>query len=138
MLRHVRKFHSQEAIRKAEAYEELTKLEVLHSNKVPRLDVEEQVGGAVSTRGTKRPAEESNSDVKELKPEVKPQEENEEYDEGPTPLFVANVTKLGPAKRWKQNAVVNQKFIMTLDRQRPPKESEDLNICSHLRHCRSH
>ena len=72
MLRHVRKFHSQEAIRKAEANDELTKLEVLHSNKVPRLDVEEQVGGAVSTRGTKRPAEESNSDIKELKPEVKP------------------------------------------------------------------
>ena len=69
-------------------------------------------------------------DVKELKPEVKPQEENEEYDEGPTPLFVANVTKLGPAKRWKQNVVVNQKFMMTLDQQRPPKESEDLNIAA--------
>ena len=61
---------------------------------------------------------------------MKPQEENEEYDEGPTPLFVANVTKLGPAKRWKQNAVVNRKFIMTLDQQRPPKECEDLNIAA--------
>ena len=130
MLRHVRKFHSQEAIRKAEANDELTKLEVLHSNKVPRLDVEEQVGGAVSTRGTKRPAEESNSDIKELKPEVKPQEENEEYGDSVIPLFVANVTKLGPAKRWKQNVVVNQKFMMTLDQQRPPKESEDLNIAA--------
>ena len=130
MLRHVRKFHSQEAIRKAEANDELTKLEVLHSNKVPRLDVEEQVGGAVSTRGTKRPAEESNSDIKELKPEVKPQEENEEYGDSVIPLFVANVTKLGLAKRWKQNVVVNQKFMMTLDQQRPPKESEDLNIAA--------
>ena len=132
MLRHVRKFHSQEAIRKAEANDELTKLEVLHSNKVPRLAVEEQVGGAVSTRGTKRPAEESNSDIKELKPEVKPQEENEEYGDSVIPLFVANVTKLGPAKRWKQNVVVNQKFMMTLDQQRPPKESEDLNIAATL------
>lgn len=97
---------------------------------MPRLDIDRQTGGAVSTRGTKRPAEESNSDVKELKPEVKPQEENEEYDEGPTPLFVANVTKLGPAKRWKQNVVVNQKFMMTLDQKRSPKESEDMNIAA--------
>ena len=33
---------------------------------------------------------------------------------------------MGPAKRWKQNAVVNQKFILTLDQQRGPKEGEDL------------
>ena len=46
------------------------------------------------------------------------------------PLFVANVIKLGPAKRWKQNAVVNQKFMMTLDQQRSPKGSEDLNIAA--------
>ena len=78
----------------------------------------------------KRPAEDSNFDVKELKPEMKPQEKNEEYNKGPTPLFVANVTKLGSAKRWKQNAVVNQKFMMTLDQQRSPKESEDLNIAA--------
>ena len=93
MLRHVRKFHSEAAKRKAEESAELSKLELLHATKVPRLSVEEQVGGAVSTRGTKRPTEESNSDVKELKREVKQQEENEKYNEESTPLFVANVTK---------------------------------------------
>ena len=138
MVAHVKKFHSEAAKRKAEESAELLRLELLHASKVPHLSEDSQTGGAVSTRGTKRSADDGSPDVKELKPEVKPQEENEEYDEGPTPLFVANVTKLGPAKRWKQNAVVNQKFIMTLDQQRPPKESEDLNICSHLRHCRSH
>ena len=130
MLRHVRKFHSEAAKRKAEESAELSKLELLHATKVPRLSVEEQVGGAVSTRGAKRPTEESNSDVKELKREVKQQEENEKYNEESTPLFVANVTKLGPAKKWKQNVVVNQKFMMTLDQQRSPKELEDLNIAA--------
>ena len=97
---------------------------------VPHLSEDSQTGGAMSTRGTKRSTDDGSPDVKELKPEVKQQEENEEYDEGPTPLFVANVTKLGPAKRWKQNFVVNQKFTMTLDQQRSPKESEDLNIAA--------
>ena len=36
--------------------------------------------------------------------------------------------KLGPAKHWKKNAVVNQRFIITLDQQRGPKPDEDLNI----------
>lgn len=107
MLRHVKKFHSEAAKRKAKESAELLRLELLHADKVTRLSEDSQTGGAV-TRGMKRPAEDSNFDVKELKPEMKPQEKNEEYNKGPTPLFVANVTKLGSAKRWKQNAVVNQ------------------------------
>ena len=102
----------------------------MHASKVPHLSEDSQTGGSVSTRGTKRSADDGIPDVKELKPEVKPQEENEKYDEGPFLLFVANVTKLGPAKRWKQNVVVNQKFMMTLHQQHPPKESEDLNIAA--------
>ena len=35
---------------------------------------------------------------------------------------------MGSAKRWKQNAVVNQKFILSLDKKRGPKDGEDLNI----------
>ena len=60
------------------------------------------------------------------------EDEAEKYDtsDDEKSLFQANIVKLGPAKRWKQNAVVNQKFIMTLDQQRPPKESEDLNIAA--------
>ena len=52
----------------------------------------------------------------------------DEYGGGPDPLFVANVKKLGPAKRWKENAVVNQRFMMTLHQQRVPKPDEGLNI----------
>ena len=107
MLRHVKKFHSEAAKRKAKESAELLRLELLYAHKVTRLSEDSQTGGAV-TRGMKRPAEDSNFVVKELKPEMKPQEKNEEYNKGPTPLFVANVTKLGSAKRWKQNAVVNQ------------------------------
>ena len=55
---------------------------------------------------------------------------NDENGGGLNPLFVADVKKLGPAKRWKQNAVVNQKIILTLEQQRGPKEGEDLNIAA--------
>ena len=66
----------------------------------------------------------------------KPEEEDstpttsDEYGGGPNPLFVAVIKKLGPSKRWKQNAVVNQKFILTLDQQRGPNDGEDLNIAA--------
>ena len=105
MKAHVKKFHSEAAKRKAEESAELSKLELLHASKVPRLSVEEQVGGAVTTRGIKRVSDEIKPDVKELKPELKLQEEKQPVES--TPLFVANVIKLGPAKRWKQNVVVN-------------------------------
>ena len=133
MLRHVRQLHSQAAKRRAEETAELNRMEVLHSNKAPRLsNVEQQVGGTVSTRGTKREApSEAKTEVKLSKPDDNDDEtsdEEEAEEEESNPLFVANVQKLGPAKRWKKNAVVNQKFVMTLDQQRPPQESEDLNI----------
>ena len=131
MKAHVKKFHSEAAKRKAVELAELSKLEVLHADKVPRLNVEEQIGGAVTTRGMKRTAdqEETKSQIKLPKPEITTPKNSIEFDvHGEKPLFVANVTKLGPAKRRKQNAVVNQKFVMSLDQQRSPKESEDLNI----------
>ena len=131
MLRHVRKFHSEGAKRKAEANEELARMELLHSNKVPRLSDESQQGGAVTTRGTKRANEvDSKPEAKSQKPFVSEttNDTTEEYGGGPNPLFVADVKKLGPAKRWKNNAVVNQKFIMTLDQQREQKPNGDLNI----------
>jgi len=125
MTAHVRKFHTEVAKRKAADTAEL------HADKVPRLNIESQTGGIVMTRGTKRANEEdSKHNVKESKPDddVELQETKGEYGGGSNPLFVADVKKLGPAKRWKQNVVVNQKFIMTLDQQRPTKEGEDLNI----------
>lgn len=70
--------------------------------------------------------------MKESKPDDTDQtlDTTEEYGSGPNPLFVADVKKLGPAKRWKNNAVVNQKFILTLDQQRAAKDHEDLNIAA--------
>ena len=156
---HIKKIHSEAAKRNAQETAELLKLELLHANKAPRLSVEQQSGGAVTTRGMKRTSDVANPEVKVAKndqeidqargavsirsmkrtseepnPDVKAAKNDQEievsdtYGEGPHPLFVADVKKLGPAKRWKQNAVVNQKFIMTLDEQRPSKEGEDLNI----------
>ena len=42
-------------------------------------------------------------------------EPTDEYAGGLDPLYVADFKKLRPAKRWKENALVNQKFIITLD-----------------------
>lgn len=134
MKAHVRKFHSEAAKRKASVNDELDRLELLHADKVPRLNVESQTGGAVMTRGTKRKnkEEDSKNNVKESNPDDTDQtlDTTEEYGSGPNPLFVADVKKLGPAKRWKNNAVVNQKFILTLDQQRAAKDHEDLNIAA--------
>ena len=133
MMRHVRHFHSDAAKRKAEETAELTRLELLHGNKVPRLSDEQQEGGAVSTRGTKRVADqETNPEMKLPKRSESETSDDEDtlepFESKSNPLFVANVRKIGPAKRWKRNAVVNQKFTMTLDQQRPPQTSENLSM----------
>ena len=62
-----------------------------------------------------------------MSPDNKP-ELDEDQDSVAQLLFIANVKKLGDAKRWKSNAVVNQKFIMTLDQTRGPNENEDLSV----------
>ena len=49
MKAHVRKFHSEAAKRKAEESAELLRLELLNADKVPRLSVERQKGGAVTS-----------------------------------------------------------------------------------------
>ena len=71
MKAHVRKFHSEAAKGKASVNDELDRLELLHADKVPRLNVESQTGGAVMTRGTKRKNEEEDSknNVKESNPD---------------------------------------------------------------------
>ena len=151
MTAYVKKFHSETAKRKAEEGAELLRLELLNSGKVPRLGNEEQTGGAVTTRGMthetdegdhksgvkvtkgkKRGADQGDnkSDIKVSKEEVadKSEDSTDTYGGGPDPLYVAEFKKLGPAKRWKKNTVVNQKFILTLDQKRGLKENEDLNI----------
>lgn len=133
MSKHTQKFHSEAAKRKAADTAELARMEALHAEKLPRLSDDHQTGGVVMTCGTKRKAteeEESQQDVKMTKPEVSEtiEDTNDEYGGEPNPLFVADVKKLGPAKQRKQNAVANQKYILTLDHKRGPKEGEDLNI----------
>ena len=86
----------------------------------------------MTTRGTKRQAAEGDtkSDVKVPRPEaVDPvTEPTDEYAGGPDPLHVSDFKKLGPTKRWKKNTLVKQKFVLTLDQKRGPREDEDLNI----------
>ena len=125
LSKYTRKFHSELAKREANDTVEL------HADKVPRLSDEHQTGGVVTTRDMKR--ETTEEECKHVVKASKPEEADstpttsDEYGGGPNPLFVADVKKLEPAKRWKQNAVVNQKFIFTLDQQRGPKDGEDLN-----------
>ena len=129
MVAHVKKFHSEAAKRKAEESAELTRMELLHANKVTRLSVEHQSGGAVTTRGMKRVSEETNPDVKVAK---KDQEiEAEKYDttdDGTDPLFQANIAKMGTPKKWKKGKVIDQKFTFTVDYLRDPKPEEDLVV----------
>ena len=51
-------------------------------------------------------------------------EPTDEYAGGPDPLYVADFKKVRPAKRWKENALVNQKFIITLDQKSWPREAK--------------
>ena len=117
MVTHVKKCHSEAAKRKAEESAELLRLELLNSGKIPRLDVEEQTGGAVSTRGTKRSAEDSNPDVKMAKREP---ESSETKTDDEKPLFQANIAMMGTPKKWKKGKVIGQKFTFTLDYVRDP------------------
>ena len=63
MKAHVRKFHSEAAKWKAEESIELDRLELLNANKVPRLSVESQKGGAVTS--SKRTLDERKKGKKE-------------------------------------------------------------------------
>ena len=125
MVVHVKKCHSEAAKRKAEESAELLRIELLNSGKIPRLDVEEQTGGAVSARGTKRSAEDSNPDVKMAKREP---ESSETKTDDEKPLFQANIAKIGTPEKWKKGKVIDQKFTFTLDYVRDPKPDEDLGV----------
>ena len=132
MVAHVKRCHSQAAKRKAEAHEELARMELLHAGKVPRLSVEEQTGGAVTTRGTKRAADDDDIPKgKVSKPLVDysdTSDEEEENDDDEKPLFHANIAKMGTPKKWKKGKVIDQKFTFTLDYTRDPKPDEDLGV----------
>ena len=103
MLKHVRKFHSEEAKRKVSVNDELDRLELLHADKVPRLSVENQTGGPVSTRGTKRVADGGSPDVKVTKNDQEDEpEKSDASDDGTDPLFHAKIDNMGKPKNWKK------------------------------------
>ena len=129
MLKHVRKFHSEEAKRRASVNDELERLELLHADKVPRLSVEHQTGGAVSTRGTKRVADDGSPDVKDAKNDQEDEpEKSDTSDDGTGPLFQAKIDKMGKPKSWKKGKVIDQKFTFTLDQRREANPDEDLGV----------
>ena len=139
MQRHVKKYHSEPSKRKACDDAELNRLEILHSNKVPRFTIDEddddQTGGAVTTRGTKRRVDEDD----DLPPEKLSRslvtysdssDEDEIEEERDVPLFKANIAKMGVPKKWKKDKVIDQKLTFTLDQLREPKAEEDLGVAA--------
>ena len=139
MQRHAKKYHSEVAKRKASDNAELDRLELIHSGKVPRMtidddDDDDQTGGAVLTRGTKRTADDDDNHKGKLsKPLVDysdTSEDEEEEEEQEIPLFKANITKMGPPKKWKKDKVIDQKLTFTLDQLREPESEEDLGVAA--------
>lgn len=114
---------------------QLLRLELLHSTSISSVeDSETQHGSGVNTRSMKHDieneGEDEKKDVKIPKTEIgdKEVDTSDEYGGGPNPLFKANFKKLGPAKRWKKNIAINQRFILTIDQLLEPKQEEDLGV----------
>jgi len=127
LVKHVKKFHSEVVKRKAEENGELDRLELLHSNKIPRMSIDHQIGGGVSTRGTKRVSEEEgNTDVKVAKINEDKPGKSDNLEE--SALFQANMDKMGKPKSWKRGKVIDQKFTFTLEQRRETKPDEDLGV----------
>lgn len=152
MLRHVKKFHSEGAKRKAEANEELARMELLHADKVPRLSVEDsQTGGAVSTRSMKKDSVRVKEDQSPVKKEerrtVKGKLEDDDVDMSympddglddfliervdrlqleHKPLLKANLTFLPYQRQGLKGAVKKGQFSVTFDQQRKATTEENL------------
>ena len=152
MAAHVRKCHSEAAKRNAEELAELSKLEVLHANKVPRLSVDDQTGGAVSTRSMKkdpeRVKEEEDQPSMTKEPETKKRKFKEDdvdmsymMDDGlddflieradrlqfeHNPLFKADLTFLPYQRQGLKGAVKKQQFSVTFDQLRKATGEENL------------
>ena len=88
---------------------------------------EHQTGGDLSTRGTKRVADDGSPDVKVAKNDQEDEpEKSDRSDDGTDPLFQAKIDKMGKPKSWKKGKVIDQKFTFTLDQRREAKPDEDL------------
>ena len=102
----------------------------MNSNKVPRLSVESQRGGA-ATYGKRTldevestPPKASKNDNEQADEAIRP----DEYGGGSNPLFQANIDKMGRPKNWKKRQVIDQKFTFSLEQLREAKPDEDLGV----------
>lgn len=144
---HVKMFHSESARRKAANNDELLRMELLHSSKVPCLSLDNQTGGAVSTRSMKQDSKKA--DLKPAKDEPRTNKRKMEedidmldlMDDGldeflveranrlaleKKPLFKANVVFLPYQRQGLKGAVEKEQFSVTFDQLRPPTEAETL------------
>lgn len=136
--------HSEAAKRKAEDTAELARLELLHSNKVPKLESDEsQTGGAVSTRIMKQDKEKvglkpTNDQPQSAKRKLDEAdilddgqddflvERAERLDLSEKPLFKANLMFLPYQRQGLKGAVKKEQFNVTFDQLRQPKKTETL------------
>ena len=140
MKAHVRKFHSEAAKRKAEDSAELVRLELLHSNKVPKLESDEsQTGGAVSTRSMKqdkgkvhlKPTKDESQSAKRKFDEADILDgflvqRAERLEPAEKLLFKANLTFLPYQRQCLKGAVKKEQFTVTFDQLRQPKKTESI------------
>lgn len=145
MKRHVRNHHSKEAERKAEESAELSRLELIHANQVPRL--EEQTGGGVRTRSGESVTETPTVNPKE--PETRKRKLDDEddvdmsylADDGADdflkerarrlelnqdPMFRANLTFLPYQRKGLKGAVKKEQFSVTFNQLRQASDDENL------------
>ena len=138
LKRYVRKFHSEAAKGKAEEKTELERLELLHSNKVPRLSIDNQSGGAVSTRTLKQDSKKVDLNPLKKEPQSLKRKLDEDdmldlLDDGKDdffverinrlelenkPLFKANLTFLPYQRKGLKGAVKKEQFSITFDQLR--------------------
>ena len=149
MTAHVKKFHCEAAKLEAEEDAELLRLELLNSDKVPRLGNEEQIGVAMSTRRMKKDLESAKENLKPMidKPQaVKRKLEDDanmsdRLDDGSddflveranrlelsdNPLFKANLTFLPYKRQGLKGAVKKEQLFVTFDQLRTPTEERSL------------
>ena len=151
LSKHNKHFHSEKAKRKAEENTELLRPELLNSEKIPRLSNDEQIGGAVNTRGMKKDLESAKKDLnpmKEKQQAVKRKLEDDDdldmshlMDDGlddflveranrlelyEYPLFKANLTFLPYKRQGLKGAVKKEQFSVMFDQLRKATEEESL------------
>lgn len=100
----VKKLHSESVKRKAEDTAELVRLQLLNADKVPRLSVESQQGGEV-TSGKRTLDEVESTPAKASKNDSEQVDDVDHSDEcggGSNPLFKANIKKMGTPKKMEK------------------------------------